>query len=74
MLLDLQDSHRKEPQEVYEVEKWYEDPDFIGRYMFDGKPAKDEIRELFVNKRIPLKYRRKGMASPVLFHDGLGKL
>lgn len=37
--------------------------------MFDGKQAPEEIRKLFVNKRLPNHYIRKGMASPVLYHD-----
>lgn len=54
---------------VYLIESW--NPDHRGnggRYEFVGKEAPDEIRRLFVNKRIPAKYRKKGMASPVLYH------
>lgn len=39
-----------------------------GRYEFFGEEAPKEIKDQFVNKRIPAKYRKKGMASPVLYH------
>ncbi len=55
---------------VYYIEKWI--PDHRGRdgrYEFSGKEAPDEIRKQFVNKRLPEKYRKKGMASPVLYHE-----
>lgn len=37
--------------------------------MFDGKQAPEEISALFVNKRLPKHYIKKGLASPVLYHD-----
>lgn len=55
---------------VYIIEEW--SPDHRGRdgrYEFSGKEAPDEIRKQFVNKRLPEKYRKKGMASPVLYHN-----
>ncbi len=55
---------------VYYIEEWI--PDHRGRdgrYEFSGKEATDEIRKQFVNKRLPEKYRKKGMASPVLYHN-----
>lgn len=56
--------------DVFIEEKWYEAPDDgPGRYMFDGKQAPEEIRALFVNKRLPKHYIKKGLASPVLYHD-----
>lgn len=55
---------------VYDIEKWQPDQrERNGRYEFVGKEAKEEIRKLFINKRIPAKYRKKGMASPVLYHE-----
>jgi len=39
-----------------------------GRFEFFGKEASDDIKMLFLNKRIPENYRKKGMASPVLYH------
>lgn len=53
-------------KEVYEVEKWQK-ANIEGRYEFIGKVASKEIKGLFINKRIPEHYRKKGMASPVLF-------
>lgn len=55
--------------DVFKVNKWYDVPDCPGRYMFDGEQASEEIRKLFVNKRLPKYYVKKGMASPVLYHD-----
>ena len=57
-------------REVYKVQKWQ--PDSLGRTgrsEFFGEEAESDIRNRFVNKRIPEKYRKKGMASPVLYHD-----
>lgn len=55
---------------VYEIDHWQ--PEHLGetnRLEFVGKEASDDIKKLFLNKRIPEKYRKKGMASPVLYHD-----
>ncbi len=55
---------------VYMIDEWQ--PDHRGRegrYEFTGKEAPENIRLLFINKRIPEKYRKKGMASPVLYHE-----
>ena len=55
-------------KDVYEIEGWQEDHRArTGRYEFYGKQAPEEIRKMFVNKRLPEKYRKKGMASPVLY-------
>lgn len=55
---------------VYVVNKWQQDSKGReGRCEFFGEEAEEEIRKRFVNKRIPEKYRKKGMASPVLYHD-----
>ena len=55
---------------VYEIEGWQEDHvQNSGRYEFYGFEAPEEVKKQFVNKRIPLKYRKKGNASPVLYHD-----
>ena len=62
-------SHNGVIADVFEVESWYAAPDVPGRCMFDGKPAPEEIRKLFINKRLPQRYMKKGMASPVLYHD-----
>ena len=55
-------------KEVYEVENW-QLADNGERYEFIGHVAPDEIRNIFVNKRIPEKYSRKGVANPTLYHD-----
>lgn len=55
--------------DVFTAEEWYEAKEMPGRYMFDGKQAPEDIRQLFVNKRLPKHYMKKGMASPVLYHD-----
>ena len=52
-------------REVYKVHRWMKS-DREGRYEFEGEIATD-IRNQFINKRIPEKYRKKGMAAPVLF-------
>ncbi len=55
---------------VYMIENWQ--PDHRGRegrYEFNGQEAPKDIRLLFINKRIPENYRKKGMASPVLYHN-----
>ena len=53
---------------VYEIERWQDDHEGRpGRYEFCGTEASSELRKMFVNKRIPKKYRKKGMASPVLY-------
>lgn len=54
-------------KEVYEVEKWQPSDLIEGRFEFIGKVAEKEIRDLFINKKIPEKYRKKGQASPILY-------
>lgn len=53
--------------EVYEVSEWYRSPESESRIEFYGKPAKDEIANLFRGKMIPDYYRQKGMSSPFLY-------
>ena len=53
-------------REVYKVDEWHES-DRAGRSEFEGHIAEDEVRSIFINKRIPEKYRKKGMARPVLY-------
>ncbi len=50
---------------VYQAERWNNVAP--GRYEFFGKEAPDEIARLFLNRRIPEKYRKKGLANPVLY-------
>ena len=53
-------------REVYKVDEWYES-DREGRSEFEGHIAEDEVRSIFINKRIPEEYRKKGMASSFLY-------
>ena len=62
-------SHNGVIIEVFKADLWYASPDVPDRCIFDGKQASNEIRNLFINKRLPKKYMKKGMASPVLYHD-----
>lgn len=55
--------------EVYEVDSWHKTPN-TNRKHFKGKVAPKEIRELFINKRIPDRFTAKGVSNPVLYsHD-----
>ncbi|MCQ2263116.1 MAG: hypothetical protein MJZ70_02425 [Bacteroidales bacterium] len=51
--------------EVYEVEKWQMSGDT--RIEFIGHVAPLNVREWFIGKTIPEKYRLKGLASPFLY-------
>ena len=51
---------------VFEVDYWYKSQE-IGRCEFIGKNAHKGIEDYFLNKRIPEKYCKKGMSSPVLY-------
>lgn len=53
-------------KEVYKIKEWYFVED-RNRYAFNGDVADHNIRDKFVNKRVPSEYVKKGMASPVLF-------
>ena len=46
--------------EVYEIEKWYRSDEMPKRCEFIGEVADDGIRQLFINKRLPKKYCKKG--------------
>lgn len=54
-------------REVYKVNEWYQSLTDESRVEFTGKVAEEEIRNIFKNKKIPLKYRKKGQASPCLY-------
>lgn len=61
-------------KEVYRVDEWYQaeqwDSDFknvSNRYEFVGNVAPDDVRQKWIGKLIPEHYRKKGMASPVIF-------
>ena len=53
--------------EIYKVREWHYCFGESGRAEFTGEIAEENIRELFVNKKIPAKYRKKGLASPCLY-------
>ena len=53
-------------REVYKVE-WKYREGTSGRIEFTGVNAEPEIQALFKDKKIPAKYRKKGMASPCLY-------
>lgn len=54
-------------REVYKVKNWQKADGRGTRLEFVGEKAPKEIEDLFINKRIPEYYSKKGMASPVLF-------
>lgn len=56
-------------KEVFAVDRWYEDEDAPGRFMFDKKDTPKEIQKLFKGKLIPEQYRNKGAANPVRYKE-----
>lgn len=53
--------------EVYKVHEWHYCTDGNGRAEFTGEVAEESIRNIFLHKKIPEKYRKKGQASPFLY-------
>ncbi len=62
---------------IFVVEQWKEAnkinfPEFNvdrdGRYGFVGKEAEDAIKQLYMHKRIPEKFRQKGAANPIKYN------
>lgn len=53
--------------EVYKVHEWHFSESRNGRAEFTGEVAEDNVRNLFINKKIPQEYRKKGQASPCLY-------
>lgn len=51
-------------REIYEVKEWY--PYTKDRIAFEGMPTTGSLSSL-KNKRIPVKYRAKGVANPFLY-------
>lgn len=47
---------------------WLDD-DIQGRYGFIGVPVEPAVERLYIGKRVPDDYRRKGAANPVRFID-----
>lgn len=66
-------------KEVYKVRSWnqvsnrdvwkIDSENALGRFEFTGEVAEELIRKSFINKKIPYKYRKKGMASPTVYSD-----
>lgn len=54
-------------KEVYKVNKWILVEDGRGRYEFEGTVAEEKIRKIFFDHKLPLVYKGKGMANPVLY-------
>lgn len=55
-------------KEVYKVSEWHNaDSSRNGRIEFTGTVAEDDVRNIFINKKTPEKYRKKGQANPCLF-------
>ena len=54
-------------KEVYKVNEWHYCDNRPGRIEFTGEVASSNIRNIFINKKIPEKYRKKGQASPCLY-------
>ena len=54
---------------VYCVNEWrlVTEGESVGRYEFFGYDAPNEIANRFLGKRIPSKYSKRGLASPVLY-------
>ena len=54
------------PQNFGMLEDW-DSKDLSKRWGFKGDEASAETKALYVGKRVPAKYRRKGIQSPVLY-------
>lgn len=55
-------------KEVYKVSEWHEvDSNRKGRIEFTGTVAEEDVRNIFIDKKTPEKYRKKGQANPCLF-------
>ena len=56
-------------KEIYKVDRWEKCPN-SNKAEFTGKIVNDiNIRNVFINKKIPSRYRKKGQASPVLYSN-----
>lgn len=56
---------------VYQVEPdgWKPVGDGSNRYDFTGTEAPENIQKLFLNKRLPERYTKRGASNPVQYHD-----
>jgi len=55
-------------REVFSVKKWLPSPEIKGRYMFQGKIAPENIRNLYINKSVSI-YWKKGSQNPIKYVD-----
>lgn len=62
-------------KEAFIAEEWLEATsanfpgrqDVLGRFGFNGREAPDEIRKLYIGKRVPDEYRKRGAANPIKY-------
>lgn len=62
-------------KDAFVAEKWLKatvenfplPEDLLDRYGFVGRQAPEEIKELYVGKRVPDRFRRKGAANPIRY-------
>ena len=55
---------------AFEVHGWQRSSKNPGRYEFEGAEVDNDIARRYVGKLIPEEFRRRGMASPVLYGWG----
>lgn len=55
-------------REVYRISSWHRDKN-RERWYFEGTVAEATARNKYINKRLPDKFTKKGLASPVLYSD-----
>lgn len=62
---------------IFVIEQWKEakkinfpefNVDIEGRFGFVGKEAEDSIKQLYMRKRIPDKFRQKGASNPIKYN------
>lgn len=54
-------------KEVFEVSRWYTSADEGERIEFEGRPCNEEWTKQVIGKKIPEKYRKRGLANPFLY-------
>ena len=52
---------------VYKPEEWHDASDRRGRYAFRGREAPADISKMYLGKRLPARFRKKGSRAPVLY-------
>ena len=52
---------------VFTVQDWLPSTECEGRMYFVGQEASNEVKNLFIGKRLPKKVIKKGAASPVRY-------